>query len=163
VRDYFEVPATVTQFIGQWLPLSEANRSRLGWGEVNNTLGVSAVAGKHVWDQQAKFRLQLGPLTFTKFCQFLPSGDGFRTLVAITRFSAGEEFDFDVQLMLRVAEVPWCRLGGNGEHAMRLGWSTWLKSQEFTSDADDAVFAGRLSRTGASPGGSPGARQRGAP
>jgi type VI secretion system protein ImpH len=163
LKDYFEVPVTVTQFIGQWLPLSEANRSRLGWGEVNNALGVSAVAGKHVWDQQAKFRLQLGPLTFTEFRRFLPSSDGFRTLVAITRLSAGEEFDFDVQLILRGAEVPWCRLGGSGEHAMRLGWSTWLKSLEFTFDADDAIFAARLSRTGASPGGSAGARRRGAP
>jgi type VI secretion system protein ImpH len=163
LTDYFEVPVTVTQFIGQWLPLSEANRSRLGWGEVNNALGVNAVAGSRVWDQQANFRLRLGPLTFAQFCQFLPSGDGFRTLGAITRFSAGEECDFDVQLNLRAAEVPRCRLGGNGEHAVRLGWSAWLKSQEFTSDADDAIFAGRLSRTGGSPGGSTGARQRGAP
>jgi type VI secretion system protein ImpH len=163
LRDYFEVPVTATQFVGQWLPLSQANRSRLGWGEANNALGESAVAGKRVWDQQAKFRLQLGPLSFTEFCQFLPSGDGFRTLVAITRFSAGEEFDFDVQLNLRAAEVPWCRLGGNGEHAVRLGWSTWLKSQEFTADADDAMFAGRRSHTVGSLGESTGARQRGAP
>ena len=30
LQDYFGVPVQVTQFIGQWLPLSEANRSRLG-------------------------------------------------------------------------------------------------------------------------------------
>jgi type VI secretion system protein ImpH len=163
LKDYFEVPVTVTQFIGQWLPLSEANRSRLGAGEVNNALGVSAVAGSRVWDQQAKFRLQLGPLTFTEFCRFLPSGDGFRTLVAITRFSAGEECDVDVQLILRGAEVPWCRLGGGKEPGVRLGWSSWLKTQEFTADAGEAIFAGRLSCIGAAPGGSAGARRRGAP
>ena len=163
LKDYFEVPVSVTQFIGQWLPLSEANRSRLGWGEANNALGVSAVAGSRVWDQQAKFRLELGPLTFIEYCQFLPSYDGFRTLVAITRFSAGEECDFDVQLILKAAEVPWCRLGGNGEHAVRLGWSTWLKSREFTADAGEAIFAGRPSHTEGLLGGSTGARRRGAP
>jgi type VI secretion system protein ImpH len=163
LKDYFEVPVSVTQFIGQWLPLSEANRSRLGWGEVNNALGVSAVAGSWVWDQQAKFRLQLGPLTFTEFCQFLPSADGFRTLAAITRFSAGEECDFDICLILKADEVPWCRLGGNGEPAARLGWSTWLKSREFTADAVDAIFAGRLSPSEGSPSVSTGARPRRAP
>ena len=163
LKDYFEVAVTVTQFIGQWLPLSEANRSRLGWGESNNALGVSAVAGRRVWDQQAKFRLRLGPLTFDEFCRFLPSGDGFRTLAAITRFSAGEEFDFDVQLILKAAEVPWCRLGGREGPGMRLGWSTWLKSREFTGDAGDAVFVGRLTQTGNPPDGSTGTRPRGAP
>jgi type VI secretion system protein ImpH len=162
LRDYFEVPVTVTQFIGEWLPLSEANRSRLGRGETNHALGVSAVAGNRVWDQQARFRLQLGPLTFSDFCRFLPSGDGFLTLTAITRFSAGEECDFDVQLILKAAEVPWCRLGGTDEQGMRLGWSTWLKCREFASDAGDAIFAGRQSRTGGSSGASAGARQRGA-
>ena len=163
VSDYFEVPATVTQFIGQWLPLSEASRSRLGPGEANNALGVNAVAGRRVWDQQANFRLRLGPLTFDEFCRFLPSGDGFRTLVAITRFSAGQEFDFDLQLVLKAAEVPWCRLGGNGEHGMRLGWSTWLKNQEFISDAGDAVFAAHQAHSGRPLGGSTGTRPRGAP
>lgn len=158
LQDYFEVPVAVSQFIGQWLPLSEANRSRLGPSEANNALGVSAVAGRHVWDQQAQFRLRLGPLTFAEFCQFLPSGAGFRPLVAITRFSAGEESDFDVQLILKAAEVPPCRLGGDGQPAMRLGWSTWLKSQECMSDADDAMFAGRLTHTESSLGGSRGAR-----
>jgi type VI secretion system protein ImpH len=163
LTDYFEVPVAVTQFNGQWLFLSEASRSRLGIGEENNALGVSAVAGRHVWDQQAKFRLRLGPLTFAEFCQFLPSGDGFRPLVAMTRFSAGDECDFDVQLVLKAAEVPWCCLGDNGEHTVRLGWSTWLKSQEFTGDADDAIFASGLSHVGGPQGENTGPRPGGAP
>ena len=144
LKDYFEVPVTVSQFLGQWLPLSVTNRSRLGPREANNVLGGSAIAGRHVWDQQAKFKLCLGPLTFAEFCQFLPSGNTFQTLVEVSRFYAGEEYDFDVQLLLKAAEVPWCRLGGGEETAARLGWSAWLKTQEFTDDAADAIFAGRL-------------------
>ena len=112
----------MTQFVGQWLTLSEANRSRLGLREGNNALGVNAVAGSRVWDQQAKFRLQLGPLTYDEFCRFLPSGDAFERLVGLIRFYAGQEWDFDVQLILKAAEVPCLPSGRDG----RAGPAAWL-------------------------------------
>lgn len=140
LQDYFAVPVTVIQCVGQWLPLSQAQRSRLGAGEMHNALGVSAVAGHRVWDQQAKFRLRVGPLTLAELRRLLPSGSAFLPLVQLTRFFAGQEYDFDIQLVLKAAEVPWCRIGGVGEHAPRLGWSTWLKTTEFVHDTDDAVL-----------------------
>ena len=146
LQDYFGVPVEVSQFIGEWLHLAQENRARLGPGETNNALGVSAVAGSRVWDQQAKFRVQLGPLSLAEFTTFLPSGNAFRSLVDLSRFFAGQEYDFEVQLIIKAAEVPWCRLGETGEGAPRLGWSSWLKTGEFTHDADDAVFAGRIPR-----------------
>jgi type VI secretion system protein ImpH len=144
LRDYFGAPVAVQQFVGQWLPLPEASRSRLGPRGMNHALGTSAVAGGRVWDQQAKFTVRLGPLTFAEFCRFLPVGDAFRTLVEMIRFCAGQECDFDIQLLLRAAEVPACRLGETSASAPRLGWSTWLKSQAFGRDADDTILAGRL-------------------
>ena len=144
LQDYFGVPVDVVQFIGQWLALAPESRSRLGPGEAHNILGVSAVAGARVWDQQAKFRLRLGPLTFAQFCQFLPAGSAFRQLVQLSRFFAGQEQDFEVQLVLQASEVPCCRLGLRGEGAPRLGWSAWLKTREFTHDATDAIFAGEI-------------------
>ncbi len=152
LKDYFGVPAEVTQFVGQWLSLSEANRSRLGPREASNALGVNAVAGSRVWDQQAKFRLRVGPLAYGEFCRFLPSGEAFGRLVGLTRFYAGQECDFDVQLILKAAEIPACRLGETGECAPRLGWSTWLKSREFSRDAEDAVLPGQLCFTTAATG-----------
>lgn len=150
LRDYFEIPVEVVQFVGQWLLLSKENRTRLG-GEANNTLGVNAIAGNRIWDQQARFRLRLGPLTFAEFHRFLPAGKAFRPLVQFTRFIAGQECDFDVQLILKAEEVPACRLGEQGARAPRLGWTTWLKTKEFTKNAEDAVFAGNLTQLGAIP------------
>ena len=150
----------MTQFVGQWLSLSEANRSRLGLREGNNALGVNAVAGSRAWDQQAKFRLRLGPLTYGEFCRFLPSGEAFERLVGLTRFYAGQEWDFDVQLILKAAAVPACCLGETGAQAPRLGWSTWLKSKEFCRDAEEAVLAGRLSFTKATRGKERGEHER---
>src|SRR2546428_708401 len=45
LQDYFGVPVEVVQFMGQWLPLALESRSRLGPGEDQNALGVSAVTG----------------------------------------------------------------------------------------------------------------------
>lgn len=144
--DYFGVPVRMAQFTGEWLPLSKENRSSLGLKGANNSLGVSTVLGSRFWDQQAKFRTRIGPLTFRQFSEFLPSGSGFQPLVQLTRFFVGQELDFDVQLILKGAEVPYCRLGRAGDDTVRLGWSSWLKTREFGHDADDAVLGSHLTR-----------------
>ena len=147
--DYFAVAVAVVQFVGAWLALEEDDRSRLGPGDTNNVLGLSAVLGRRVWDQQARFRVRIGPLTFRRFCDFLPTGRAFRALAQLTRFFVGQEVDFDVQLVLEASEVPACRLGARDDRAPRLGWSTWLKTREFARDADDAVLGLHLTGIGA--------------
>jgi type VI secretion system protein ImpH len=151
LQDYFGVPVTVVQFVGQWLRIAPHNRSRLGGRQHNNALGVSAVAGSRSWDQQAKLRIQVGPLTVAQYDELLPSGSAFQPLVQLTRYFIGQEFDFDVQLILRAAEVPRCRLGAKGIGGPRLGWSSWLKTEEFAHDAGDAVASGGSTRLGAFP------------
>jgi type VI secretion system protein ImpH len=145
LTDYFEVPVTVRQLVGEWLPLDADQRSRLGARDGNAVLGASTVAGDRVWDQQAKVTVRVGPLTYADFCRFLPAGEAFRRLVAMSRFYVGQEFDVDVQLILKAAEVPWCRLGDPSEQAPRLGWSAWLKVAEFDDDVDDAILTGQMS------------------
>jgi len=147
VGDYFGKPVAVIQFVGQWLEITAENRTRLGAGDANNALGTSAVAGTRVWDQQAKFTLRVGPLSYPDFGRFLPQGDAFQALVEFTRYCCGQEFDFDVQLVLKAPEVPWCRLG-----TAQLGFTSWLKTREFVRDADQVVFSGGLTRQGALPG-----------
>lgn len=149
LQDYFGVPVSVTQFLGQWLPLAQAYRTSLGSSEGNNSLGVSALAGAYVWDQHAKFRVKIGPLTLSEFDTLMPSGHAFHALVQFCRFFSGQECDFEIQLILKAAQVPWCRLGSQGLGAPRLGWSAWLKRDAFLHDADDAIFVGTevLSKT----------------
>lgn len=149
---YFEVPVQTVQFAGQWLPLPEEDRSQVGLRDANCVLGVNAVLGARVWDQQARFALRVGPLTYAQFCDFLPSGTAFKSLVQLTRFFVGQEFDFDVRLVLRAADVRGCRLGETGSDAPRLGWTTWLKTRAFSRDVDDAVLTGGWTRSGAFPG-----------
>jgi type VI secretion system protein ImpH len=62
-------------------------------------------------------------------------------LVELTRFFVGQALAFDVQVVLKAKSVPYCRLTDQGNDAPRLGWTGWLKTREFQSDAGDAVFA----------------------
>src|SRR5262245_33547100 len=99
--DYFNVPVFVKQFIGAWLSLEYENRTRLGLSDSNNQLGSTAILGSKCWDQQAGFRLVIGPLTFQQFREFLPCESGFGPLVELTRFFIGLMLDFDIQLVLK--------------------------------------------------------------
>jgi len=144
VADYFAVPAAVRQFQGQWLILSLEDRSLLPTPRdlrgQNNQLGGNVVIGERVWDVQSKFRVRLGPLDYAQFRHFVPNGKALPTLGQLVRTYVGPQWDFDVQPVLRAAQVPWCRLGGDGQDPSRLGWNTWVRNRPLKRDADDAVF-----------------------
>jgi type VI secretion system protein ImpH len=75
----------------------------------------------------------------------LPSGKAFATLVRMTKFLAGPEFEFNVNLALKAPEVPPCRLRESDAYVPRLGWTTWLSSTPRTTDAEDVMFSGEFS------------------
>jgi len=138
LRRYFEAPVRVEQFCGRWVKLGEENQTRLGIR--NHHLGYSAVCGSRIWDRQSKFRIRLGPLMWAAFERFLPGGRAHQPLMQVARLFAGMELDFDVQLVLRADQVPACRLQSSPGGA-RLGWSSWLKTREFSQPAADTVLA----------------------
>lgn len=139
VSDYFSVPAKVEQFYGQWLALNKQDLTKVG--VENSRLGVSAIAGSRIWHQQTKFRIKLGPLTFTHFQAFLPTGSAYGKLRSIVKFMIGLEFDFDVQLKLKAAEVPGTILTTRAMRKPMLGWTSFLKSQPFRADDEQLVLA----------------------
>jgi type VI secretion system protein ImpH len=136
--DYFAAPATILQFFGQWLPLGAGDITKLG--TKNSGLGTSAIIGTQVWDQQSKFRIKLGPLTFRKFQAFLPNGSGHKALKSIVRFLVGLEFDFDVQLVLAAKQVPGTILTTRAIRKPMLGWTSWLKTKPFRYDDEQVLL-----------------------
>jgi type VI secretion system protein ImpH len=138
ISDFFQVPAKMVQFFGQWLDLDEADQTRLG--VANSRLGTSAIIGTRVWDQQSKFRLRLGPLLFTAYQAFLPNGSAHRALKSITRFMVGDELDFDVQPILMARQVPGLVLTTRAVRRPMLGWTCWLKTKPMDTDADQLVL-----------------------
>lgn len=127
ISDYFVITAKVVQFFGQWLPLGPDDVTLIG--KQNATLGLNSITGTNVWDQQSKFRLRLGPLTFTQFLAFLPNGSARGALQSIVKLIAGIEFDHDVQLRLLGRQVPSTILTTRAVRKPMLGWTSFLKTK----------------------------------
>lgn len=137
--DYFGVPVAVEQFVGAWYALDGGAQTALGDESSGAApLGLGAVAGDEIWDQQSRVRVRLGPLTRREYDAFLPGGSAHEPLRALTRFYANDLIDFEIQLVLDRDAVPAVRLGDDA--ALPLGWCTWLRTQPMDRDPEDAMF-----------------------
>ncbi len=139
LRDYFGVPVTVEQFVGQWCSLQASDLCYLRDDSVSSQLGEGSIAGSQVWNPQARFRIRVGPLTWKRFQSFLPDGSAFPELITLARYFTNQAFDFEMQAILLAAEVRGCQLSDD-RYAPRLGLSSWLKTEPFLADADELVL-----------------------
>lgn len=127
--DYFGVPVEIDQFIGAWHSISTADQCCFEAGyEFSEQLGIGAVAGDEIWDHQSRVRIKLGPLTLEQYLDFLPVGQAYEPLSALLKFFAGDEFEFEAQLLLKREEVPAVQMESQGDSSTFLGWTTWMKS-----------------------------------
>ncbi len=139
--DYFAVPVRVEQFLGAWYSLDESSQCNLDDTFFDSQqLGFGAVAGDEIWDPQSRVRIVLGPLSLQQYLDFLPSGTAFKPLRSLVRFYAGDEFDFEVQLILQREQAPPCELGAEGAAAPQLGWLSWSKTKPMQSDPSQAIL-----------------------
>lgn len=139
LSDFFGVPVSLEQFVGGWYPLEVTTQSALGDEDsASSQLGLGAVAGDEIWDQQSRARLRIGPLTRRQYDQFLPGGSAYEPLRALTRLYTNDLVDFEIQLVLARDEVPPFRLGDDAP--LPLSWTTWLSSGRLGRDADDTLF-----------------------
>lgn len=129
---YLNIPVTVDEFIGEWMPIPAISQWRLGTCRETGTLGQSTLLGEHVWGCQNKFRLSFGPLLFSEFKRLLPNGADLKRVVAIVNNYVGLQFAWDCQLTLPKKEVPAFVLDGGNQ----LGWSTWLLAGVHADDPD---------------------------
>ncbi len=141
LEDYFDVPVAIEQFAGAWYRLSPDMQCCLDRAPSDSErVAIGAVVGDEIWDEQSRVRIVLGPLSLERYLDFLPSGTAYEPLRALTRFFSGNEFDFEVRLVLKRDEVPACELGREDSGAPLLGWLSWAKSAPMGRDPEDAVL-----------------------
>ncbi|MFK3704714.1 type VI secretion system baseplate subunit TssG [Klebsiella sp. NPDC088457] len=143
LRSYFKVPVRIICNVPQWMPLSPRDRAQLGAGRRLPRLGVSAFLGVAVRDVQHKFLLEIGPLSADEYARFLPGEAQINALRDWVRQYLGIEYQWDVRVLIRAAEVSSAVLGGGG----RLGYSTWLGVQPAPAPRGDLVFSVEMSQT----------------
>ena len=141
LRDYFGVPVEIEQFLGAWYRLDEESQCNLDdYSFDSQQLGFGAVVGDEIWDPQSRIRVVLGPLPLKRYLDFLPSGSAFLPLRDMVQFFAGDEFDFEVQLILKAGEVPPCELGALGETSPQLGWVSWAKTRSMEYNPSQTIL-----------------------
>lgn len=140
IGGFFDVPVKVEQFVGGWYEVSESARCHLDDEEPGewNRLGGGALVGDGFWDPHARARIVIGPLDRDRFEHFLPDGEGYRALAALTRFFTDDQVEFELKLILKTDEVPRLRLGV--DDSTPLAWETWLGSRADAPEDAETVL-----------------------
>lgn len=140
LEDYFDVPVEIEEFVGSWSKLGEDNQCSLAMGNAySEQVGLGVVVGDEIWDQQSRARIKIGPVPLDRYRDFLPTGSAYEPLKGITKFFAGNEIEFEVQLILQREEVPACDFSSGV--GLQLGWVTWMKSvPSFDRNPEDTIL-----------------------
>jgi len=122
IRSYFQVPASIDEFLPNWVEIPAQNRCQLGLSRDNGRLGINLTLGLQVQLYQNKFRLNLGPMDREDFERFHRSGESYQRLQALLRHYFGLSFSWEIRLILKKEQVPSVQLGDQS----RLAWNGWL-------------------------------------
>jgi type VI secretion system protein ImpH len=136
----FDVPASIEEFMGEWVAIADRHRWRLGdSAPLGDTFGLGQLGcgthlGDRVWLRQSRFRIVLGPLTRAQFERLAPGGVDVAALIALVRTYVGDELGWDLLLKLRQDAVPTFALG-----VAVLGKATWLQTST-AAVSDDLLY-----------------------
>jgi type VI secretion system protein ImpH len=139
LADYSGLPVGIEQFYPRRVEIPEDQQSALAAGRLPR-LDLDAVAGATVRDRAGGFRVVIGPVGYADYLSLEPGSLRLSDLMALTRLFVGPALRFDVQVVLRKEDVPFCQLG-DPAHLPRLGWNAWARLVPLAHDSDDAVVA----------------------
>ncbi len=146
LEEFTGLPIEVELFRGRWLTVPQAERSRMGSPQ-GVQLGVNATAGAAIRDFSGGFRIVIGPLGYADYLSLTPGEKNINELFALARLYVGAALDFDIQVVLRKEEVPFCQLGqaegASPTAGPRLGWNTWARHEPAVTDSGDAIIVER--------------------
>ncbi|MEL6479159.1 MAG: type VI secretion system baseplate subunit TssG [Pseudomonadota bacterium] len=129
-------PATVEEFIAEWLPIAEEDQARLGVAPAR--LGEDIVIGRRYYSLQSRIRIRTARLTAERFEELLPDGPRHGAVLDAMRNLVGLALGWELQLVLDRQEIPRLSLDGS----RRLGWDTWAIEDARFDDAVDVLIEG---------------------
>ncbi len=150
IGDYFDLPVAIKEWVGGWLPMPESAHARLGSGKESVQLGRAVYIGKRVWSIRHKFNIQLGPLEWEDFSSFKPGSDRAEKLHDLVRNYLGDEWDWDLELILKDSEIRPLALN----RTRALGIDSWVIGNRKNHLTSQSVLLNKqlISRSTHSPG-----------
>lgn len=137
LSDYFGEQVNITQFVGCWYDVPPTQQTTLGGA--NAALGSTAMVGARVWQRDLRMRLTVGPLARAAFEAFLPGGKAARALEKMLTLFTGMCLEYEVQLVLRAADVHGTSLESERAGG-RLGWDSFLITSGQSQDRSDVRY-----------------------
>jgi type VI secretion system protein ImpH len=137
LSEYFGQPVVAEQFVGCWYEVPAAQLTTLGGA--NAVLGAGALAGARVWQRNLRLRLVVGPLDHASFDALLPGALAARALKSMLTMFTGVALEYEVELVLRAADVRAVVLDGERQGG-RLGWDAYLVTGPQTQDRNDVRY-----------------------
>ncbi len=135
IHHHFGVKTVVHDFEGAWRHARPEEISRIGITQGQwNVLGQTTILGSKCWDQMAGIRIDIGPLTWDKFCVFLPTFHKGKTnlygrLKDLCQLYVGLDYSITAKLILDRTEIKPTTLQSQVDHThttFHLGLNTWL-------------------------------------
>ncbi len=137
LSEYFAQHIRAEQFVGCWYDVPAAQQTVLGVG--NAMLGAGAMAGARVWQRDLRLRLVVGPMDLAAYESFLPGGRAARALESMLTMFTGLSLEYEVQLVLRAADVQGVQLTDDRVGG-RLGWDGFLVEGPQQADRADVRY-----------------------
>lgn len=128
LSDYFgAVDVRVEQCQGRWITLGDADHNAVG--KKNSRMGVDLTIGAEVFDLGGSFVISIGPVDWATYESFVPDQPRAMETRALAERFCCDPLLFTLEITVQGAEIPELRLGA-GPDAGRLGFTTWVRSQD---------------------------------
>ncbi|MCZ4431474.1 type VI secretion system baseplate subunit TssG [Agrobacterium sp. SOY23] len=139
--EFTGLPVGIEQFRRRWVALPLHEQSQLGQAS-GLRLGQNTTAGSAVEDMSGGFRVVIGPVAYADYLALTPGSKRLAQIFSLTRLFVGSALEFDVQVILKKEDIPFCRLGEPDAPA-RLGWNSWARVAPAQKDSTDAIVTER--------------------
>ncbi len=109
----------INEFVPNWLELTDVP----ALGSKDNTLGETSFIGNHTLDYTSKIGINLGPMSYKEYLDFLPGQKNSKKLIELLDIylNDGLEYDFSFNIISdTIADISW------EDERLRLGSTIWL-------------------------------------
>ncbi len=129
LKDYWKtIPVEIRQCVGRWVTLAPSSHNVMG--QRNCRLGEDLIIGEQIYDLSGSFDVSLGPVDWQTYESFLPDTDAFLRTQQLVRLFCVDPLAFRIELKLDEKQIPETRLGGSPLGGGRLGFTSWVRTQE---------------------------------